>query len=172
MYHPYMSASDLSLVVDHHTKLAAKGHILHERIRANIAPVLLAKALNAKPVNRWNPGNAQMSLLKRTSGNIFFDYVSVAAAVLPASSLARDDMSVRHCFFSAVRPSVAVPCLPCLQNNVESVLLFCAVLVAIAGIMFNSGELSSDPNSADGQVGERTRASRLFSLTSHLMFGG
>ena len=64
--------------------------------------------------------------------------------------------------------SVTVPCLLCLQNNVESVLLFCAVLVAIAGIMFNSGELSSDPNSADGQVGERTRASRLFSLTSCL----
>jgi hypothetical protein len=99
MYHPYMSASDLSLVVDHHTKLAAKGHILHERIRANIAPVLLAKALNAKPVNRWNPSNAQMSLLKRTSGNIFFDYVSVAAAALPAYSLARDNMPVRHCFF-------------------------------------------------------------------------
>ncbi len=40
-----------------------------------------------------------------------------------------------------------------LQNTVESVLLFCAVLVAIAGIMFNSGELSSSSNSADGQVG-------------------
>jgi hypothetical protein len=40
------------------------------------------------------------------------------------------------------------------QNNVESVLLFCAVLVAIAGIMFNSGELSSGANSADGQVGK------------------
>jgi hypothetical protein len=76
MYRPYMSASELSHIVDRHTKLAVKGHILHERIRANIAPVLQTKALNAKPVNRWNPSNGQMSLLKRTSGNIFFDYVS------------------------------------------------------------------------------------------------
>ena len=75
MYHPYMSASELSLVVDRHTKLAANCHILHERIRANIAPVLQTRAMNAKPVNRWNPGNEQMSMFKRTSGNIFFDYV-------------------------------------------------------------------------------------------------
>ncbi len=37
-------------------------------------------------------------------------------------------------------------------NTVESVLLFCAILVAIAGIMFTSGQLSTSTDSADGQV--------------------
>jgi hypothetical protein len=37
-------------------------------------------------------------------------------------------------------------------NTVESVLLFCAILVAIAGIMFTSGQLSVDGNSADSAV--------------------
>jgi hypothetical protein len=37
-----------------------------------------------------------------------------------------------------------------LQNNVESVLLFCAMLVAIAGIMFNSDQLN--PADDSGQV--------------------
>jgi hypothetical protein len=77
-----MSASALSEVVDRHEKLAAKGHYLHERIRSNIAPVLQTRALKAKPVNRWNPSNEQMSSLKRTTGNIFFDYVRVCAWVL------------------------------------------------------------------------------------------
>ena len=76
MYRPYMSASALSEVVDKHEKLAAKGHFLHDHIRSNIAPVLQTRTLKVKPVNRWNPGSVEMSALKRTTGNIFFDYVS------------------------------------------------------------------------------------------------
>jgi hypothetical protein len=82
MYRPYMSASALSDVVDRHEKLAAKGHLLHEQIRSNIAPVLQTRAMNARPTNRWNPTNGKMSLLKRTTGNIFFDYVRVAVVSL------------------------------------------------------------------------------------------
>jgi hypothetical protein len=47
--------------------------------------------------------------------------------------------------------SLASLCAPApLQNNVESVLLFCAMLVAIAGIMFNSDQLN--PADDSGQV--------------------
>jgi hypothetical protein len=43
------------------------------------------------------------------------------------------------------------------QNNVESVLLFCAMLVAIAGIMFNSDQLK--PGDDAGKVGRTGCAS-------------
>jgi len=75
MYHPYMAANAVAGVVERHEKLAAKGAFIHERIRANIAPVLQTRAMNSKPVNRWNPNGTKQSLLKRTTGNIFFDYV-------------------------------------------------------------------------------------------------
>jgi hypothetical protein len=149
MYRPYMSASALSDVVDRHEKLAAKGHLLHEHIRSNIAPVLQTRAMNARPSNRWNPTNGKMSLLKRTTGNIFFDYVRVAVVslIVQFSHPLPSDLS---CSIRRLGTVCTVSAYS--QNNVESVLLFCAVLVAIAGIMFNSGELSSGANSADGQV--------------------
>jgi len=109
--HPYMAVGMEEAIINRHRELALKGHPLHSRIRANLIPVFHLMRVNTKKKNRWNPSGAQMSALKKSAGNIFFDY-----------------------------------------NTVESVLLFCAILVAIAGIMFTSGQLSSSGESADSAL--------------------
>ena len=65
-----------------------------------------------------------------------------AVPMRPVRSAMFVSTSVAHIFPHAPRRP--------LQNTVESVLLFCAMLVAIAGIMFNSDQLN--PADDSGQV--------------------
>ena len=56
-----------------------------QEIRGHLAPVLKTREMNTRVVNRWNPNNNK-SLLMKTTGNIFFDYVRLHVAPLSLPS--------------------------------------------------------------------------------------
>jgi hypothetical protein len=113
-YRPYMSALAKADIVADHERLAEKGDPVHVEIKAHVQPVLLTRALNSKKTNRWNP-RAGGSLLMRTTGNMFFDYVRVPAAYSLAT----------HCVLEVVVPNLFVdeltcdPCACCAEQRGE-----------------------------------------------------